>query len=163
MNVLVAAASKHGATREIAEAVARSLLTAGVAADVRAIGDVGDPERYDAFVLGSAVYLGRWMEPARAFVERNGALLARRPVWLFSSGPVGDPPKPSPEEAVDVTEIVAATAARDHRVFAGRIDKRHLNVAERTVMLAVRGKEGDFRHWDEITRWATGIAAELRT
>jgi menaquinone-dependent protoporphyrinogen oxidase len=162
MNVLVAAASKHGATREIAEAIARSLLTAGVAADVCPIGDADDPGRYDAFVLGSAVYLGRWMEPARAFVERNGALLARRPVWLFSSGPVGDPPKPSPEEAVDVTEIVAATGARDHRVFAGRIDKRHMNVAERTVMLAVRGKEGDFRDWDEITRWATGIAAELR-
>jgi len=162
MNVLVAAASKHGATREIAEAVARSLLTAGVPADVRAIGDVTDPERYDAFVLGSAVYLGRWMEAARAFVERYEALLARRPVWLFSSGPVGHPPKPSPQDAVDVTEIATATVARDHRLFAGRIDKRHMNVAERTVMLAVRGEEGDFRNWDEITRWATGIAIELR-
>jgi len=162
MIALVAAASKHGATREIAEAIARSLLTAGIPADVRSIDDVADPERYDAFVLGSAVYAGRWMEPARAFVERNRTLLARRPVWLFSSGPVGDPPKPSQEQAVDVTAIMAATGAREHRLFPGRIDRRHLGLAERAVMLAVHGEEGDFRDWGAIMQWATDIAGELR-
>jgi menaquinone-dependent protoporphyrinogen oxidase len=66
-------------------------------------------------VLGSAVYAGHWLKPARDLVARCGPALAARPVWLFSSGPVGDPPKPE-EDPVDVAEVLAATSAREHRL-----------------------------------------------
>ncbi len=56
--------------------------------------EAGSIEDYDAVVLGSAVYMGKWMKPATELVDRSGEALAARPVWLFSSGPVGDPPKP---------------------------------------------------------------------
>jgi menaquinone-dependent protoporphyrinogen IX oxidase len=55
---------------------------------------VREVDGYDAVVLGSAVYAGHWLKPAREPVGRLGTFLADRPVWLFSSGPVGDPPKP---------------------------------------------------------------------
>ena len=92
---------------------------------------------------------------------RLGAALADRPVWLFSSGPVGDPPKPD-EDPVDVAELLTATRAREHRVFAGRLVRRRLRFPERAVVSALRVPDGDFRDWSEISRWAAGIADALR-
>lgn len=67
------------------------------------------------------------------------------------------------EDPVDVAEILAATKARDHRVFAGKIDKKNLSFPERAMLMAFRGLEGDFRDWAEIKEWASGIAGALRS
>lgn len=170
MKVLVSAASKHGATAEIADAIGEALREEleGLG-DEDAVVDVIPPERvssvesYDAVVLGSAVYMGRWLEGARELVaERSAGALGERPVWLFSSGPVVDPPRPSEGDSVDVDEILEATGARDHRVFAGRLDKSALGFAEKAVMVAVRASEGDFRDREEIREWSREIAAALQ-
>lgn len=163
MNVLVAFASKHGATREIAEAIGRALDAQGVDATVTAAGDVEAVDGYDAFVIGSAVYVGHWMREAEELVAQHAAVLCTRPTWLFSSGPLGDPPKPDESHAVDVTDVVSSTGAREHRLFAGKIDKDALGFGERAVMLAVRAPDGDYRNWDEIDAWAREIAAALRS
>ncbi|MDQ3893639.1 MAG: flavodoxin domain-containing protein [Actinomycetota bacterium] len=126
------------------------------------IDDVSDLTRYEAVVLGSAVYMGQWLEPARNFVQRHRDELAARQTWLFSSGPIGDPPRPKAEEAVKVEEIADATKTAGHRLFAGRIDKSKLSFPERAVIRAVGAKEGDYRDWDEIRGWAAQIAAQLR-
>jgi menaquinone-dependent protoporphyrinogen oxidase len=161
MRVLVTAASKHGATLEIAQAIARELEQQDAVVEHVAIDDVSGLDGYDAVVLGSAVYMGRWLEPARELVRRHADDLAARPTWLFSSGPVGDPPRPEEDEAVDVRELVEATQAVGHRLFAGRIDRRKLGFAERAVLRAVGAKEGDYRDGDAIRDWAAEIGAEL--
>jgi menaquinone-dependent protoporphyrinogen oxidase len=129
--------------------------------------EVGSIEDYDAVVLGSGVYAGHWLEPAKALVDRSGDALATRPVWLFSSGPVGDPSRKivrsMGEDPVDVAEILSATKARDHRVFAGKIDRDNLSFPERAMLIAFRGFEGDFRNWDEIREWASEIADALQS
>jgi menaquinone-dependent protoporphyrinogen oxidase len=51
-----------------------------------------DPASFDAVVLGSAVYAGRWLDPARQYAALYADVLRARPVWLFSSGPIGNPP-----------------------------------------------------------------------
>lgn len=81
---------------------------------------------------------------------------------MFSSGPLGDPPKPD-EEPVDVGGILELVAPVEHRVFAGKIDKSELGFGERAIMIAVRTPDGDFRDWDEIAAWADGIADALET
>lgn len=157
--ILVSAGSKHGSTREISERIGAVL--AGMGHDV----DVVDPDRvedldgYEAVVLGSAVYAGRWMPAAIDLAHRIAD--SGIATWLFSSGPVGDPPKPE-EDPVDVADIYESTAAREHRVFAGKIDKSKLGFGERAIVVAVRAPEGDFRDWDQITEWATGIAEHVR-
>jgi len=158
MSVLVVAASRHGATCEIAEEIGRVLEARGIPADVRRIEGVDDVGEYDAVVLGSAVYVGKWLEPAQRFVDRHAAELAARPTWLFSSGPIGDPPRPAAEQAVSVDAMVEATRAREHRLFAGRLEKSRLGFAERAVVVAFRAPEGDFRDWDEIRVWAETVA-----
>jgi menaquinone-dependent protoporphyrinogen oxidase len=159
MKVLLSAASKHGSTQEIGRAVAAVLRERGF--DVREVRPVDLTHvDADAVILGSAVYAGRWLKEARELVERFGPELSTRPVWLFSSGPVGDPPKPE-EEPVDVADLVATTRARGHKVFAGRIVKKELTFPERAIVKALKVPEGDFRDWDEIRSWAGEVADEL--
>jgi hypothetical protein len=109
MRVLVTAATKYGATAEIAAAIAEVLDEHGLEATMLPPDQVEEVDGYDAVVLGSAVYAGHWLKPARELVERHAGALASRPVWLFSSGPVGDPPKPE-EDPVDVADLLAATS-----------------------------------------------------
>jgi menaquinone-dependent protoporphyrinogen oxidase len=116
---------------------------------------------YDAVILGSGIYAGRWLETAKSFVERNREALVMKRVWLFSSGPTGDPPKPV-EEPADAAPMVAATGAIEHRTFAGRVDKESLGFGEKVVMAALRAPEGDFRPWDDIDAWAWNIAKALK-
>lgn len=162
MRVLVTAASRHGATHEIAEAIARGLVQRGVEAEALPTEELESLEGYDALVVGSAVYVGRWLEPARDLVEANAAALASRPVWLFSSGPLGPPDDLKPEgDPVDTVALVEAARAIEHRVFAGRLDRGRLSFGEKAVVLAVRAPEGDFRDWDAIDGFAHDIAGHL--
>ena len=160
MRILVSAATKHGATAEIAEVIGEELRNGGHQVSVAEPAAVADAASYDAFVLGSAVYAGRWLDDARDLVEENAAALRSKPVWLFSSGPIGEPPKPD-EEPVDAGPLVTATGAREHRVFAGKIDRSGLGLGEKAIVIALRAPEGDFREWDAIRAWATGIARAL--
>jgi menaquinone-dependent protoporphyrinogen oxidase len=160
MKILVSAASKHGATADIARAIGGTLTAAGHEAVVLPPDAVTSLAGYDAVVLGSGLYVGHWMDAAKALVERVGDELAGRPVWLFSSGPIGDPPKPQ-EDPSDLPDLMAATGARDHRLFAGLVDRSRLGLGEKVILKAVGAPEGDYRPWDEIRAWAEGIAAEL--
>ena len=160
VKVLVTAASRHGATTEIAATIGTVLTSAGHQVTVEHPESIESVAGYDAVVMGSAVYMGRWMEAARELVEREKPALERIPVWLFSSGPVGDPPAPA-EESVDEQPLVDLVNARGHRVFGGDIEKSKLGFGERAIMAAVRAPEGDFRPWPEIEAWASEIAASL--
>ena len=161
MKALVVAASRHGSTEGIAEAIAEELRGAGVDTDLREADKVRDLEGYDAVVLGSAVYMGNWLPEARRVVERNRERLARVPVWLFSSGPLGaEDPKPhgDPERIAD---LLQAIWPREHQVFVGKLDKGTLGFGERLAARLVHAPEGDFRDWDAIRAWARSIAAAL--
>lgn len=158
MKVLVTVASKHGSTAEIASVIADVLRAADVDADVIAPESVTSLVGYDAVVLGSGVYAGHWMMPARAFVERHEQALRTRPVFLFSSGPIGDPPRPL-EDPAEIAAIDEATMALDHRVFAGRLTESDLSPGERLIINMVRAPFGDFRSWDDVSDWARAIAA----
>jgi menaquinone-dependent protoporphyrinogen oxidase len=162
MKALISTASKHGSTAEIGGAIGEVLIEHGIDNDVLRPEAVTSLDGYDLAVLGSAVYAGHWMKSMRELAERFAAELAARPVWLFSSGPIGDPPKPD-EDPVDVAEILEATGARGHAVFAGKIDRSRLGFGERAIVGALKVPEGDFRDWEEIRRWATAIAHELKT
>jgi menaquinone-dependent protoporphyrinogen oxidase len=159
-------ASKHGATAEIAAAVARGLRESasgragGLVATAVPVDQRPDPARFDAVVLGSAVYLGRWRAEARDYAAEHTVALLRRPVWLFSSGPVGEPPLAA-DEPPDVEGVTRLLSAREHRVFPGRLDRSLLTFGERVLMTAMRAPTGDFRNWAAVAEWAQGIAAAV--
>ena len=160
MKVLVTAASRHGATTEVAASIGAALQAAGLEVHVLHPAEVTSLDGYDAAVIGSAVYAGRWLEPVRDLIEHEKVALRRIPVWLFSSGPVGDPPKPA-DSCVDAAPLAELIGAREHRLFAGDVDRKRLGFGERLIVALVRAPDGDFRPWPEIEAWANEIAGAL--
>jgi len=170
MKVLVAYATKYGSTEGIAKRIAAKLAEQGLLVDARRVETVNDVRGYDAFVVGSAVYIGAWLKDAVRFVERNHPVLSTRPLWIFSSGPIGVGTTDTQgrdvrtsavrKEVVDLTESLAA---RDHHVFFGALDRSKLRIGDRliTAMPVFPGSEGDFRDWNEIDDWSEAIAEEL--
>jgi menaquinone-dependent protoporphyrinogen oxidase len=163
--VLVSAASQHGATAEIAQAIGQALSEQGLTVAVIPPEDVRSLDGYDAVIIGSAVYMGHWLDPAKELVNRFREALTDRPVWLFSSGPVGKPSsklaQSMDQDPADLPRILEAIRARDHRRFAGKLDRKHLSLPQRGSLLVFRGLEGDFRDWAQIRQWADGIARQL--
>lgn len=162
MRVLITAASRHQGTREIADAIAIGLVNRGVQAEAVPIEEIVALHGYDAVVLGSAVYMGRWLSEARRFAQIHTSVLCTMPVWLFSSGPLGaaDHPIP-PGTPSDVPVLMRLTQALDHRNFRGRLEMSRLHFAERAMARTIHAPEGDSRDWDAIDRFAAEISDEL--
>lgn len=161
MRILVAVASKHGSTREIAETIAQELQAQGLSVDLQEAATVIQVSSYDAVVFGSAIYAGNWLPEAKRFAETFRTQLAKVPFWLFSSGPIGaENPKPN-----DDPEMLAAPMGgikpREHKVFVGKLDPGTLGLGERLIVKAFKSPTGDFRNWEEIRDWASNIAVEL--
>jgi menaquinone-dependent protoporphyrinogen oxidase len=162
MRILVTAASRHGSTAEIATELGKILRSdvPHAQVDVAPMSRMGSVDGYDAVVLGSAVYFGRWLDEARSQVGKHLETLRGLPVWLFSSGPVGDPSVPDTESS-DAIELAAAIGARDHVVFAGSLSREFLGVREKMAVRLVHTAEGDYRDWPAVRAWAGSIAADL--
>jgi len=151
--VVVAAASRHGSTAEIADRVADRLRSAlperwticrSVPDNAWSLADA------DAVVLGSGIYFGRWLRPARRALQR---IDDHEHVWLFSSGPIGASDEQDPG--------LGRSAHHPHAMFGGRLDPSRLTRLERFVTRLLRVDASDHRDWAAIDRWADGIADEL--
>jgi menaquinone-dependent protoporphyrinogen oxidase len=161
MTVLVAFASRHGSTREIAEFIAETLRGSGTEADCVQVEMAPDPRRYEGVVLGSAVYVGSWLPEATAFARGNAEDLTGRPVWLFSSGPFGTPVLDEEEQPMELEELRNRISPREHRLFYGALHMDKLSFEERMVVKAMGAPAGDFRDWDDIRSWTEGIASSF--
>jgi menaquinone-dependent protoporphyrinogen oxidase len=162
--VLVAYASKHGSTAEIAERIGEVIGSDGHQVEVESVGAVGDLAPFDAIVLGSAVYGGRWRREARRLLRSLRAGLGERPLWLFSSGPVGeDEPDPSNRWhfPTKVRKAGEALGAREQVVFSGRVPPEPSNFMERSMLKNTPEEQRDCRDFEAIAAWAQGIAREL--
>jgi len=159
MKTLVAVASKHGSTMEIGERIAAILRESKVDVEVQSIEQTKSIAGYDAAIIGSGVYMGRWLGAGRDFVEEHATELSRMPTWMFSSGPITD--KADAADAADGLRLLEAAHGREHRLFAGRLVKEDLGVVERTIVRMVHPVYGDYRPWAEIDEWAKSIAGEL--
>jgi menaquinone-dependent protoporphyrinogen oxidase len=165
MTILVAAASKHGATEEIATHIGARLAEHGVSVEVKNLEQVLDLSGYDAFVIGSGIYLGNWLKQARRFLDEHADELSQRPTWLFASGSiVGDPPvgdDPNALRAGLADRLVERTHAREHKLFAGKLDTSKLGLLEKGAVRGAHASEGDHRDWEAIDDWADAIAHAL--
>lgn len=163
MTVLVAYSSKRGSTAEIAETVAATLRREGLGVCLKPVEAVDSLDRFDAVVLGSAVYMKRWRGDAKHFLKKHRKALRQKPFWVFSSGPVGDPANDNPEwmEPPKLAEKVEEMGGRAHVVFGGCVPAEPKGFMERAMAEGVPKQYRDRRDWDEIRTWAHQIAAEL--
>jgi menaquinone-dependent protoporphyrinogen oxidase len=164
-NVLIAYASKHGATAEIAEKIAERLASANLSVKTLPVKQVKDLSLYDAVVLGAAVYVGGWVKPFGKFLSVNQQRLAQLPVWLFSSGPTGEG---DPVELLQgwrypdkFKPLVESIAPREIVVFHGALFPEKLGLIEKKMIETVKAETGDFRDWDAVFAWADKIISAL--
>jgi menaquinone-dependent protoporphyrinogen oxidase len=174
MKVLVAYASRHGATAGIAERIAAQLRGAGLLAEAHPVEEIDEVGGYDAVVIGAAAYTFHWLKAATRFVKRHREDLRRRPVWLFSSGPLGTDlvdedgrdilESTRPREFAELHDLISP---REERVFFGAWDPEAppVGLGERLVRRMPAARDaipaGDFRDWPAIEAWAADIAKEL--
>jgi menaquinone-dependent protoporphyrinogen oxidase len=167
MTVLVAYASRRGATRGVAERIAARLVSFGWSVHLDPLLGREEVGRFEAVVLGSPVYGGHWEDEAVGFVRRNAAVLGGRPLWTFSVGWLahhrGLLRKESLSDARGLAELDRLLPPRDHRFFAGALSPAELPVGRRTAFRLAGGRYGDFRDWAAIDSWTDGIAQQLAT
>ena len=165
-NILVTYASKYGATAEIAAKIGEVLKQAGLSPEIKATDEVNDLSSYEAVVLGSAVYMGRWLKHATKFLKANRKALAAMPVWIFSSGPTGEG---DPVEILrgwqhpgSIKASLDQIKPREVVVFHGNVEVEKISAIERKILENVGAGTGDFRDWEAIQAWGHAIANELR-
>jgi menaquinone-dependent protoporphyrinogen oxidase len=163
--LLVAYATKYGATAEIAQKIGEVLNQAGLSAEVVPVNQVKDLQPYGAVVLGSAVYIGRWRKEAVKFVKAREKQLSQLPVWIFSSGPTGkgDPVELSQgwRSPKSLQPQIDRIKPREIVVFHGAIDPAKMKSLEKWMIEKVGAAAKDSRDWESITSWAKAIATEL--
>ncbi|MEV7794051.1 flavodoxin domain-containing protein [Streptomyces sp. NPDC087512] len=159
--VLVAYGTTNGSTARIAQDVAAVLRKEGTTVDAVPAGSVTDVTPYDAVIVGGALYAGRWHKDSRRFVRRHRHALSRRPLWLFSSGPLDPsaserdiPPVPG------VRRVMARLDAQEHVTFGGCLEEGAKGFVARMILR--NGKGGDFRDFPAIERWAARVAGEIK-
>jgi menaquinone-dependent protoporphyrinogen oxidase len=174
LRILVAFASKHRSTAGIARFIGEKLRSHGFEVDILDVKDVPNLGIYNAFVVGSAVYMGHWMKEAKEFLSKNKVELSAKPLWLFSSGPTGKDRKnakgqdlqdPKVSGPIELDKIEQGLIVKEHRIFFGAFDPRNLDLFSRQFFKSAYIRNatpiGDFRDWKEIEEWANNIAHGL--
>jgi menaquinone-dependent protoporphyrinogen oxidase len=182
---LIVHASRHGATAGIAERIGEVLRSADIDAVVAPASDEPIVTGFDAFVVGSGVYMGSWLKDGVEFLEHNVETLRTRPTWLFSSGPIPSSTKERPAEddryggalgpadgpgsggRKKIEGLAERIGVREHRILQGAYDPNDppKALSERLARMMPAVKEilppGDFRQWDVIDAWANELATEI--
>ncbi len=177
-------ASRHGGTAGIAQRIAEGLRSAGAEVQLADAAKRPDPRGFDAYLIGSGVYMGSWLKEAVEWLERNQSALAGHPVWLFSSGPLpgstkqttgvdpvtdalGPADGPGSGGRMKIESLTAPLRPRGHGVFRGAFDPKDppKSMSERLVRMMPAAKgilpPGDFREWDKVDAWAQAVALEI--
>jgi len=156
--VLVAYATKHGSTREVAEAIAERLEAHGIAAFTRPASDVGSLEGYEGVVLGGAIYMGRLHADARDFLRRHRSSLEVLPVAVFALGPR----TLAEEDVASSRSQLDAALAKEPTLhpLATAVFGGVFHPAQHHFPLN-RMEESDVRDWDAIRAWGDDVAASI--
>jgi len=147
-NVLVAYATRHGSTAEVADAITETLQQHGhtvTAAPAARFKDRVD--EFDLIVLGGALYSGRWHSGAHRFLRRHRRELDGPAVAVFGMGP-----------RRDVEEAWQTSRAQLDRALGKR---PWLHPVAVTVFGGVdppkKRERRDIRDYAAITAWAESL------
>lgn len=163
--ILVAYATRTGATPGVAEAIGKTLAEDGAAVDVLPIQQVQDLSPYQAVVVGSAIQNKSWLPEALEFVRAHRSELAARPFGAFLVCMTlamrnGESYRPFVAEFMAPVRSLVRPVSEGH--FAGRLDIRKIpspldRIKFRLSVLMGVWKEGDHRNWNAIQTWARAL------
>ena len=159
VDVLVAYASKHGTTREVAETIASTLHEHGLAVELEEAARVDDVSRYDAVVVGGGLYMGRWHADARRLLKRHRRGLAEKYLTVFAMGPDSLDESKVAESRKQLDRALASTPELNPgavAIFGGALEPRNWPFPFNRLPAF------DARNWDDIHSWADELVEKLQ-
>jgi menaquinone-dependent protoporphyrinogen oxidase len=169
--VLVAYVTRSGSTGEVAEAVAKTMCEAGVAATALSMDKITSIPDGASVILGAALYAGHLPKEFHSFVVRFQRELGQVKPWVFVLGPTEKNRKhfaSAEEQARKQLAKYPWLHAADVRVLGGKFDPRHLKLAfPFSLAFGLPGNPmrkmpaSDIRDWEWIHAWAKAIAEHL--
>jgi menaquinone-dependent protoporphyrinogen oxidase len=156
--ILIAYATKHGSTHEVAEMIAGRLAEAGAETHTLAAEHVRSLDEFRAVVLGAPLYMGRLHRDARAFLRRHRKALADRSLAVFALGPLKDEPEQWEGARRQLYHALAHFPGVEPvsvGLFGGAI------VPETLHFPFSHMPAGDLRDWDAIEEWAARLPEAL--
>lgn len=157
--VLVVYASKYGSTGGVADAIGKELCSKDVATDVVLIKNANNVSSFQGVVIGSAIYMGKWMPEAVDFVKKNKDTLCKVPVAYFLvCMTLSQPTEENRAKALSYMDPILKAVPEIKPVgigtFAGAMDYNNLSWINKKILKSKGTPEGDFRNWNEIRAWA---------
>ena len=169
--VLIAYCTRSGSTREVAEAIGRTMNEAGVQADVKPMVEVQSVPEGTAVMLGTALYIGRFPKEFHGFVGRFRNELEKVRPWIFVLGPTEKERKhfaSAEEQARKELSKYPWLRPADMRVLGGRFDPEHLKLPfPMSLVMKLPANPmrklpvSDIRDWEWIEQWSRAIAETL--
>lgn len=172
MKVLLAYASAHGSTAEVAQRIGKTLSAQGLDVTVVPVQTVSSVADYDVFVCGTPVHAGTWLPEMTNFLKSFRGQLANKPVYFFITC-IRVMEQHGYEHVMEfymIPEVLQKLNVRDTVAFAGKLDLKEVDWNERWTLAArydgstwPSNFDGDFREWPKIDTWAEKIAADILT
>jgi len=167
--VLVAYATRYGSTKEVAEAVTKALKDAGVDARLLPAREVQSLDGYRAVVLGTPLYIGKWLKDIGKLLTRHQGALTKLPVALFVLGPTGSTEGEWQEIRASVDKLLMGVPWLKPvawELFGGKLDPAKLGFPYNLLLKLpasplYNAKAVDSRDWEAIAAWAKGLAGKL--
>ena len=163
--ILVAYASRLGATAGVAEAIGKTLTDNGAQVEVRRMEEVTDLTPYSAVVAGSAIRNKQWLPEAMQFMKTHQAALRQKPFAAFlvcMTLAMKNGEQYRPAVATWLNPVRALVKPVSTGLFAGVLDIGKISSAgdrlkfRMSVLFGV-WKEGDHRDWNAIRDWAARL------
>lgn len=175
MKILIAYASAHGSTAEIAQFIAKTIQQSPLSYHTVATHEVStltsaDLDAYDVFVLGTPIHGGAVLPEMLGFIRHNRNLLATKPVFFWMAcirvlEPGGLEHALTHYVPVDFSQAIQAI---DITAFPGKLALSEVDGDERWVLSAQydgynhpEGFNGDYRDWGVIQTWAQELSQWL--
>lgn len=149
--ILVAYATKHGSTREVAHAIAATLREDGREVELHEAADAVDVSRYEGVILGGSLYVGRWHPDARRFLHRHGAALGHVTLAVFALGPRTLSEHDVAESRTQLDRSLNGVDPARVAIFGGVVDPKTFSFPLNRLPAS------DARDWDAISAWASDV------
>jgi len=170
MKILVAYASVHGSTGEIAQFISNLFKAYAAEVECAKVEDIQDISSYDVIILGTAIHEAIWLTSMLQFLDRFKAEIATKITYMFITC-IRVLETDGYEHVMKNyvhTPTVEALHIREVQPFAGKMKLDHINWNERWLLgLRYDGNElkqhfnGDYRDWYAISTWVNKIAQHL--
>ena len=169
--ILVTYDTEHGATSIVAKKVFDTLCQEDFSVDLIFVENFDPAEilNYDAIVIGSPIYIGKWLPGIKKLLKRSHATIAQIPSAFFITCTYVKGEDDTPERHAHAIELYIDPVLSkypdiqpiDKGVLAGEFQYAELYPLQFFLMKLAKFEEGNFIDTAKIEAWAKGFGDKL--